>query len=216
VSLLRGVFFENLGLKLVAIVLALVVYLHVYTERPATMVVSFPLKITDLGDTLAVTSQTPVAVGAELRGTGKQLIRLAERRVAVSLAGVGRGRFQRSIAISDLPVSEPVEVSRMIGPTMFEAQIDRVAERAVPVAARIESALPSGAAWSGVWIAEPARVQVRGPAATVAHLDSIPLAPVRLEPGRDTLRVEVAPVAPAACAITPPTVTLRVPRGRHP
>ena len=36
-SLLRGLLFDNLGLKLTALLLALLVYLHVYTERPAHM-----------------------------------------------------------------------------------------------------------------------------------------------------------------------------------
>ena len=54
VSLLRGILFDNLGLKLVALLLAVVVYLNVYTERPATMVVSFPIQITDLADSLSL------------------------------------------------------------------------------------------------------------------------------------------------------------------
>ena len=37
-SLLRGLLFDNLGLKLVALLLAVMVYLNVYTDRPATMI----------------------------------------------------------------------------------------------------------------------------------------------------------------------------------
>ena len=35
-SLLRGLLFDNLGLKLVALLLAVLTYLNVYTDRPAT------------------------------------------------------------------------------------------------------------------------------------------------------------------------------------
>ena len=42
-NLLRGLLLENMGLKLVALLLAFVVYLHVYTERPAVMTVAFAL-----------------------------------------------------------------------------------------------------------------------------------------------------------------------------
>lgn len=73
---LRGVLFENLGVKLVALLLAVVVYLHVYTERPASMTLSFPIETADLSDSLVVTRLAPAAVTVELRGTGKQLIRL--------------------------------------------------------------------------------------------------------------------------------------------
>ena len=47
-SLLRGLLFDNLGLKFVALLLAVLVYLNVYTDRPATMIVSFPIRVTDL------------------------------------------------------------------------------------------------------------------------------------------------------------------------
>jgi len=54
VNLLRSMLFDNLGLKLVALLLAVVVYLNVYTDRPATMMITFPIQITDLPDTLSL------------------------------------------------------------------------------------------------------------------------------------------------------------------
>src|SRR6266850_5663683 len=104
-SLLRGLLFDNLGLKLTALLLALLVYLHVYTERPAHMMFSFPIQISDLDSTLSLSGPVPSAVLAELRGTGKQLIRLrlGEPVLKISLAGVGRGRFERSLTSDDLP-----------------------------------------------------------------------------------------------------------------
>jgi len=44
-NVLRGWLLDNLGIKLVALLLALLVYLNVYTDRPATLIVSFPLQI---------------------------------------------------------------------------------------------------------------------------------------------------------------------------
>ena len=38
-SVLRGWLFDNLGLKFTALLLALLVYLNVYTDRPTTMLV---------------------------------------------------------------------------------------------------------------------------------------------------------------------------------
>lgn len=215
-NLLRGWLLENMGLKLVAVVLALVVYLHVYTERPATMTVAFPLEIADLADSLAIVNPGPASVAAELKGTGKQLIRLrlAEPRLKVSLAGVGPGRFQRTVGVQDLPLGgeDGLTVAHFIGPQMLEMQVDRVQERIVPVAPRIDAALPSGATWSGDWLATPDRVVVRGPHSIVSKLDSLRLAPVRLDASRDTLRFIVsAATAPAGSQVTPQAVTLRVP-----
>ena len=215
-NVLRGLLFENLGLKLVALLLAFVVYLHVYTDRQATQTLSFPVEVTDLADSLAIASQTPLAVAAELKGTGKQLIRLrlSEPRLTVSLAGVGPGRFQRGLTAQDLPMVSRIglEVSRFQGPQMLEIQVDRLGDR---VAARIEGQLPAGARWSGVWLADPPRVRVRGPRGVIARLDSLRLPPVKLDAAHDTLKVVAAPAnAPAGCRLDPPVVSLRVPIDR--
>jgi len=218
-SLIRGLLFENMGLKLVALLLALVVYRHVSTHRPATMTVAFPVETTDLADTLAIVSQSPTIVSADLKGTGKQLIRirLTEPRIRVSLAGVGPGRFQRALTVDDLPLvkAEGFEVSRFVGPQMLELTIDRRIQRELPVAARVEGAPPPGVAWSGAWLAAPPRVTVRGPRGALARLDSVWLAPVRLEGGRDTVRAEVrASNLGPGCEMTPATVAVRLPLTR--
>ena len=218
-NLIRNLLFENVGLKLVALLMALVVYLHVYTDRPWTQTVSFPVVVSNLDDSLAVLSQTPSAVSAELNGTGKQVIRLrlAEPNLTVSLAGVGPGRFQRALTVQDLPMVAQVglEVSRFPGPQMLELQIDRIGLRDVPVAARIDGALPAGSHWGGEWAASPAFIRVRGPRSVVAKLDSIRLATIKLEAGHDTLKVAAAPTSPlVGCTLDPPVVTLRVPIAR--
>src|SRR5437867_5982274 len=105
-STLWGWLFDNLGLKLVALLLALLVYLNVYTDRPATLIVSFPLQVVDLADSLSLSGPVPASVQAELRGGGKQLLRmrLTEPQVKLSLAGVGVGRFERALTPADLPL----------------------------------------------------------------------------------------------------------------
>jgi YbbR domain-containing protein len=215
VSLLRGILFENMGLKLVALLLALVVYLHVYTDRPATQVMNIPVETTQLADSLAIVTQNPMAVAVELKGTGKQLIRLrlSEPRLTVSLEGVGPGHFQRTFTVEDLPSVTQVglQVSRFAGPQMLELTIDRYDERDVPVAARIEGTLPPGASWSGDWTVDPPRVRVRGPKAVLAKLDSVRLAPVKLDAAHDTLKVVANVASPVGSRVTPAVVTLRVP-----
>ena len=218
-NLIRGLLFDNLGLKLVALLLALLVYLNVYTDRPATMVVSFPLQITDLPDSMTLVGPAPSAVQAELRGSGKQLIRLrlAEPVLRISLANARPGRYERALGAGDLPLppeSGP-QVERLIGPLMIELQIDRKETRRIPVAPRGEVEPGAGREWSGRVQVEPARVVVTGPASVLARLDSIRLEPVRIEGRRDTMRVEVSPAAlPEWTLVEPPTVMVIVPLRR--
>lgn len=213
-NLLRGLLLENLGIKLIALVMSLLVYLNAYTDRPASMIVSFPVEIDGLPDSLSLSGPVPSVVQAELKGTGKQLIRLrlTEPRLPVSVAGVSPGRFERSVSENDLPISAGLAVERLIGPRMIQLQIDRRSERMVPLAARVDGAPGPGAIWRGNVIVEPAVVRVTGPAKVLSELDSLPLATVRIEGRRDTVKAQVAPEGlPDWCIAEPAMARVLVP-----
>jgi len=220
-QILRGLIFDNLGLKFVALLLAVVVYLHVYTERQATMVVAFPVQLTDLADTLTLSGRPLPDIQAELRGTGKQLIRLrlTEPRLKVSLAGVGPGRFQRSVSVEDLPIlaQEGISVLRLIGPLIVEAEIERTLERVLPVAPRVEGTPAEGWVFDGSVLCEPAEVTVRGPAGEMSGLDSVRLHRVRIDGKNTVVRADVeVDSLPPWCHATPNEVTVTVPLTRRP
>jgi hypothetical protein len=220
VNVIRGLLFDNLGLKLIALLMALLVYLNAYTDRPATMTVSFPIEVDGLPDSLSLSGPLPAVVQAELRGTGKQLIRLrlTEPRLRVSVAGVAPGRFERSIGESDLPL--PAEggpaVERLIGPRLLQVQIDRRDQKRVPIAARVSGQPGVGAVWNGSVILFPASVKVSGPAHVLADLDSLRLPSVRIDGRRDTVRAQLAPEElPDWCTADPPLVRVLVPLHRR-
>ena len=215
-SVVRGWLFDNLGLKLVALLLALLVYLNVYTDRPATLIVSFPLQIVDLADSLSLSGPAPASVQAELRGGGKQLLRmrLTEPQVRLSLAGVGVGRFERALTPADLPLpaGADLQVERLVSPRTVELQVDRKGRRRLPVAARVDG-LPAGAvAWAGSLGVTPSTVEVRGPEQALATLDSVRLDAVSITGKRDTVQVAVgADALPDWCVMEPEKVTVMVP-----
>ena len=214
-NFLRGILFDNLGLKFTALLLAVLVYLNVYTDRSTTMLVSFPIEYTDLDDSLSVSGPSPSVVQAELKGTGKQLIlmRLKEPRVKLSLVGARRGRFERALAASDLPLppEASVTVENLVGPRVVTLEIDRKAHRDVRVAPQVSGQPASGFAWRGASQLDPEFVRVTGPEQVLLALDSVLLAPVRLDGKRDTVSALVAPERlPDGCHADPPLVRVRL------
>ncbi len=213
-NVLRGWLFDNLGLKLTALLLAVAVYLNVYTDRPATMLLSFPVEFTDLPDSLALYGSAPAVVQAQMRGTGKQLIgmRVREPRLKISLLGAGIGRFSRALTPADLPMSnEGVTVENLIGPRMIEIDIDHRVTRRLPAAARVEGEPAAGYAFDGYVRLEPPTVSVTGASRALADLDSLVLAPVNVSGRRDTVRDEVGPESlPDWCDVTPSAVRVNV------
>lgn len=217
--LLRGWLFDNLGLKFTALLLAVLVYLNVFTDRPATLVVSFPIDYKNLPDSLTLSGPAPATIEAQLRGTGKQLIalRVREPRIAVSLEGVHAGRFDRAIGTSDLPLpeGEGIAVEKLIGPLMLELTLDRQVTREVPVALPVLGEPATGFAYAGDWSATPGRVRMTGPAAVLAKFDSLRLTPLHVDGRRDSVVAEVGPEhLPQWCRIEPTTVraVVRLPR----
>ena len=63
-----GWLFDNLGLKLFALLLAVLLYLHVLTDRTVEQTLYFPVQIEALPDSLALASTVPAEIGVKLRG----------------------------------------------------------------------------------------------------------------------------------------------------
>ena len=213
-SFLRGLLFDNLGLKLAALLLALLVYLNVYLDRPAELTVSFPVQVTDLGDSLSLSGPVPAAVQAQVRGTGKQLMRLrvTEPPYKVPLEGIGPGPVTREVSAMDLPLAgyDGVEVSRVIGPERIELHIEQKVSRRVPVVAQIEGVAAGDTARARATV-EPESVLVVGPRSVIAALDSILLQPVRAGVRRGVVRERVTPQAlPDWCVMEPTMVKVTV------
>ncbi len=219
-NLLRGILFDNLGLKFTALLLAVLVYLNVYTDRATTMLVSFPLEYADLDDSLSVSGPAPSVVQAELKGTGKQLIlmRVKEPRVRLSLSGARRGRFERALSPSDLPLPPggAITVENLVGPRVVTLDVDRKAHRDVRVVPQARGQAAAGFAWRGIAVLDPPTLRVTGPEQVLLALDSLVLAPVRLEGKRDSAVALVAPEhLPDWCRAEPALVRVRLSLARH-
>ncbi len=216
---LRGWLFDNLGLKFTALLLAVLVYLNVFTDRPATLVVSFPIDYKGLADSLTLSGPAPSVVEAELRGTGKQLIaiRVREPRLTVSLEGVHAGRFDRAIGVSDLPLPEDskVVVEKLMGPLMLELTLDHRVTREIPVAMIVLGEPAAGFEYAGAWTSAPYLVRVTGPAGVLAGIDSLRMSAIRVDGRRDSVSAEVGPEhLPQWCSVEPLVVTavVKLPR----
>jgi len=214
-SVFRGWLFDNLGLKFTALLLALLVYLNVYTDRPTTMLVSFPIEYAELDDSLSLVGPVPSVVQAELKGTGKQLIfmRVKEPRMKLSLAGARRGRLDRALASSDLPLPTDgtITVENLVGPRVITLDIDRKTRRNVRVRPRVAGQPAAGYHWAGAVLTDPSTVLVTGPEQVLATLDSLVLAPVHVDGKRDTVSALVGVEhLPDWCSVEPAVVSVQL------
>jgi YbbR domain-containing protein len=206
---------QNLGIKVVAVLLAVALYLHVVTERPVEAVLYFPVEVSGLADTLALTQGLPESVGARLRGTGKQFIwlRIEEPPLRVDLTGVGPGHFQKALTPGDFApaIEGGLEVLTPVDPIQFSVQIEPRATRPVPVSVRVLGEPASGFLLSGPVRAEPESVSCTGPATWVASQERIETETVEIAGLRAGLERRVALLAPPPwAAVAPGSVLVHV------
>jgi len=211
-----GWLFDNLGLKLFALLLAALLYLHVLTDRMVEQTLYFPVQIEALPDSLALASTVPAEIGVKLRGTGKQLLRLRYLKppLKVSLAGVAPGMFQRSLGPADVPLSGTTDVTvlEVVDPSDLRLEITKRAMRLVPVAVPIVGEPAGGLIVAGPAEIRPSSVRVSGPASWVARQETLRTEPVSIAGRRDTLELVLALVAPPVWAhATPGSVLVSIP-----
>jgi hypothetical protein len=95
-------------------------------------------------------------------------------------------------------------------------EIDRKAHRDVRVAVQVAGQPASGFAWTGAALLDPPIVRVIGPEKVLLAIDSLSLAPVRLDGKRDTVTAMVAAERlPDWCRTEPAFVRVRLPLERR-
>ena len=180
--------FGNMGIKLVSAFLALVVYVHVATDREQELNFQVPMRVANLADSLVVMSRVPAEARVSFRGKGREIYMALLRgvRVECDLSQARPGLLRHMLSARDvkLPVGLSVTATDVTQPETLSLQLDRRSLRRVPVRVRLDAPdTPLRAA------AEPASVSVDGPAAAVDALESIstePVARAGIKPGEDT------------------------------
>jgi len=210
-----GWLFDNLGLKLFALLLAVLLYLHVLTDRTSEETVEFPLLLGGLVDTLSLATTPPESVSVRLRGTGKQILRLRYLRppVLIGLGDVGPGTYQRTLGPADVPLegTTGVTVLSVLAPEVLALDIEPRGERRVRIVAALDGD-PQRGFTVGELVVYPPTVNLTGPARWLALQESLLTQPVAVAGRRESLRV-MSGIAglPSFVRASPGSVVVAVP-----
>jgi YbbR domain-containing protein len=203
---LRG---GNTGLKLLALLLAVLLWAIVRGEQWAEKVVSARLELRDAPEGLGIVQRPDTNVLLRIQGPKRVLDALVLDEVAVSLAG---RQLREGKAMVVLSPAEVVGVPRglevvEVTPRSLRLQVEAVVEREVPVQARLEGSPGPGLVVQDVRC-EPRVVRIVGPRSEVRGIPLVFTAPVSVQgrtqgfaaradlepPGRQVRLVKPAPV----------------------
>ena len=168
---LRRHVLQNLGLKLISLLLAVGLWLVVSSSPPSEVILNVLLIFRNMPADLEISSPTVPGVQVRVRGPERVVQRLerSSLRAEVDVRGLKAGdhTFDLTKAVS-LP--DRLEVAEVV-PSEIHVTFDTRARRRVPVRPRVVGTLPPGYGIQEVQ-AEPDSVEILGPRKEVESIDS--------------------------------------------
>ena len=183
---------QHLGLKLLALAMALVLWMVVSGEETVERGLRVPLELQQVPAGLELTGDVPTTVDARVRGPSGTVSRLAAGDVVavLDLRGAAEGRRLFPMTREQMRVPFGVEVVQ-VSPSAIAIGFEQSATRQVPVVPAVDGH-PAPGYIVGARTAEPARVEVVGPESAVKNVAEVLTEPVSVAGARDRVIQTVA------------------------
>jgi YbbR domain-containing protein len=191
--------FENLWVKLAALVLAVLLWFHVVTDKTYQNEIALPLKKVDLAEDLALIEPPPDSITVNVSATGKSLLRTDWKKRGLRLV-VDRsrpGRFTTDVSTANLSLvkAEKVVLRDVISPREIAFSCDWKSEKEVPILSRITVLPDEGYAAPESDSIVPSTAIISGPKRALSPLEYVETERIVLEGVRNSFSREVALLA---------------------
>jgi YbbR domain-containing protein len=202
--------FRHLGLKVVALACASLLWLTVAGEHIVERTLRVPVEFQNIPAQLEVVGDPPDSVDVRLRGSSALLSRLEPGEV-VAVVDLQQARpGSRLFHIRNDEVRSPygVEVAQVI-PGTLGIELERTARRVVPVIAPTEGDPAPGFVVGPITV-EPATVEIAGPESRVKKVANASTEPITVTDARENVRdvVAVGVIDSAVRLVKPQDVTV--------
>ena len=180
--------FRQLGLKILAIALASLLWLTVAGEHVVERSLRVPLEFRNIPEALEIVGNTPDSIDVRLRGSSAVLSRVQAGEIVAVLDLSSARSGSRLFHIRNDEVRAPfgVEVSQIV-PATLALELEKSARRKVPVVPAIEGD-PAAGFVVGKWTADPAIVEIVGPDSHVRQVAEATTEPVSVKDAKTRVR----------------------------
>lgn len=170
--------FQNLWFKLVAVVMALLLWFHVATDKDYEYSDKFPLEIVGIPEPLLLAERLPDHANVTIRGKGKELLKLkiAEKdSLRIDAREFKRGDTEYLIKPEDVPLPEGLELSvtTVLPPKKLKISLDYPMEKKLQVRPQVTVLPAEGFVQTGEVHYSPKEVMISGPRMWVRNLKDI-------------------------------------------
>lgn len=198
--------FENLWVKLAALILASLLWIHVATNKIYQEEVTLAVTQVDISNKLLLTEPPPESVTVIVSATGKKLLRSDWKRGGLRLM-INRnspGKFKAAITTDNLTLmqKEKVELVEVVSPREWDIGCDRKIEKKLSVKSKVNVHPADGYAVKGNDSIQPSSVIVVGPASLLNGLSYLETAEETVEGVRNDLTMRVPVESPGIYGMT--------------
>ncbi|UCE24973.1 MAG: YbbR-like domain-containing protein [Candidatus Zixiibacteriota bacterium] len=208
---------DHFWLKVTALILGLLLWFHVATEKTYNYELPLPLEEVSLEQGLALSQAPPDSIMAVVSATGKQLLRQKwrERGLRVVATQFSSGRHELQLTTSNTFLISPsadVSLDEIVSPSSVTLQVDRRSEVMVRVEPDIITEPADGFAVSEITAGTPPEVKLIGPQSAIRRITEVHTVTKELAELRNTLTLTLPLAAPDSYGVTlePDSVTVTV------
>jgi YbbR domain-containing protein len=172
------IIFQNFWFKLVALLMALLLWFHVATDKVYEYTRSFSLEISNIPAHLILAEKIPDQVKVKIRGKGKELLKLllAEREsIKIDVKELKNGETDYVIKPEQIPIPEGsgLQVTDILSPPSLKIKLDHLLEKKVKVQPHIGVLPADGFVQVGELHYGPKEVMISGPKIEVTQIEVI-------------------------------------------
>jgi len=168
---------NNFWIKLLAVLMAFLLWFHVATEKEYEIDLRYSLAYEGLADNLIMASPPPEEVVVRGRGSGKNLLPIifSHRSWPVDLSSFSDGVAEIQLESQDVPDAgtEGIEFLAMVPETRLQVDLDRKEQKTVPIIANFVYEPREGYLRVGPESFSPDSVRLTGPASTLANIKDV-------------------------------------------
>jgi YbbR domain-containing protein len=191
---------RNLGMKIVALAIALIVWFVFSAQRRERMSersYRIPLSVVNIPPQMTIASPLPTGVEVRIRGPFTPLRQLDPSKIeaVIDLADSQRGERLYHLAPEDINVPPDVEVIA-ISPAEIRIVLDGTAEKTVPISPRLVDEPAAGYEVADVQV-EPRMARLSGPGASLATISRVQTDAISVADRRATFSVVATVLAEA-------------------
>lgn len=210
-------FLDNIWLKILALVMGLLVWFHVATEKMYTYQVRLPVTKIDHREDLTLATIPPDSVLVTVSAKGKQLVQNAweQNGLRINMSKLNSGHHTVNLTPENTFLYSPrknVMLEEVVSPSQIELDLDTRVSVTLPVHPDVVASADDGFAVIRAIEPTPNKVVLTGPRSVIRGLKSLSTEHKDLDGLRNSISIQAAVRPPDGYAmhVDPDTVTLQI------